>query len=419
VVGVLLATVLVVVLTALPARVVRRSARPMSSRARRLPGVVAKLWPSPSAMSGASAPWHGREAVAGGSALVGVGLAMLAVTAAGVTVASFDGLVAHPVDYGVAWDVFAGNIASPGAEAEAAARLAQVPGIAAASGVYSAGGRVGDTPLPLLGATSVDGVPPLSLVVSSGRAPSGAGEIALGAETMRTLGVGIGDTIDIVLDAENPTQVSALVVGQAVLSAWSDTTPGVGGVVDPRWIRPLAGGQAEAFAIRIDPGADRASVEAALEKIFPGAVRSSPPPTAVRNLHRVRALPWLLAAVVAGLAAAAVLHAVALSARARRREFGVLRGLGFRGRQVAGSVCWQALFLAAGAVAVGIPLGVAVGRVGWRLLAEGIGVQAVAVVPVAFVAAAGAAVLLGAVLLAALPGYRASRVPAQVALRSE
>ena len=93
--------------------------------------------------------------------------------------------------------------------------------------------------------------------------------------------------------------------------------------------------------------------------------------------------------------------------------------LGFVRRQVAAAVCWQATTVALAGIAVGAPLGVAAGRVLWRVFATNFGVVPVPVVPVLLLAALAAGVLAGANVLAAGPAVAAARAHPGQLLRSE
>ena len=77
----------------------------------------------------------------------------------------------------------------------------------------------------------------------------------------------------------------------------------------------------------------------------------------------------------------AIAHAIVVSVRRGRHDLGVLRALGFRGRDVGATVAWQAVALAVVGGAIGIPLGVLVGRFVWRAVAEGTGVRTVYELP--------------------------------------
>jgi predicted lysophospholipase L1 biosynthesis ABC-type transport system permease subunit len=105
--------------------------------------------------------------------------------------------------------------------------------------------------------------------------------------------------------------------------------------------------------------------------------------------------------------------------RRRRRDLAVLKTLGFTRRQVSGSVAWQATTIGVLALVVGIPLGLALGRVGWTLLAHELGVVAEPVWPVAAAVLAVPVTLALVNLLAFVPGRLAARTRPAVVLRSE
>jgi ABC-type antimicrobial peptide transport system permease subunit len=75
--------------------------------------------------------------------------------------------------------------------------------------------------------------------------------------------------------------------------------------------------------------------------------------------------PLLLALALAVFGAATLLHLLVSVAR-RRVEAGLLKALGFVRRQVAAAVCWQASVVALVGIAIGVPAGIAAGRVLWR-----------------------------------------------------
>ena len=127
----------------------------------------------------------------------------------------------------------------------------------------------------------------------------------------------------------------------------------------------------------------------------------------------------MLAGRLALLAASALAHLLVTSIRQRRRDLAVLKTLGFVRSQVSAAVAWQATTVAVVALAVGMPLGVALGRWTWSLLVDRIGLGAEPVVP-------GPALLVGVVgtvllanLVAAWPGRVAARTRPAVTLRSE
>ena len=112
-------------------------------------------------------------------------------------------------------------------------------------------------------------------------------------------------------------------------------------------------------------------------------------------------------------------HALLVCVRRQRRELAVYKSLGFTRRQVIGAVTTEATLLAPVGLAIGIPLGLIAARWGWRAIADGLGLAAEASIPIGIVAGSVLGVLLVANLAAAVPGWRASRIPAAEALRTE
>jgi hypothetical protein len=64
----------------------------------------------------------------------------------------------------------------------------------------------------------------------------------------------------------------------------------------------------------------------------------------------------------------------------RRRDTGLLKVLGFVRRQTAFAMSWQTTTVAVVGLVVGLPLGIAAGRLGWDLFAGYVGFVAVPVV---------------------------------------
>ena len=83
------------------------------------------------------------------------------------------------------------------------------------------------------------------------------------------------------------------------------------------------------------------------------------------------------------------------------------------------SVAWQATALAAVSLALGIPLGLALGNVIWRTVAEGVGIATITTVPVAALVLMVPAALLAVGLVAVLPARSAAHTIPAVALRAD
>ena len=176
--------------------------------------------------------------------------------------------------------------------------------------------------------------------------------------------------------------------------------------------------------VRLDPGADPDAVAARVRRSLGGGaeefrVVGVQRPADVVDLERVRTTPVVLAGLLALLGAATVAHALVTTIRRRRRELAMLKTLGFTRRQVSASIAWQASTIAVVAVIVGVPLGVAVGRTLWSVLARSIGVVAEPSVAWLAVALALPVLVLGANAVAAVPAWVAGRTRPAAVLRAE
>ena len=81
---------------------------------------------------------------------------------------------------------------------------------------------------------------------------------------------------------------------------------------------------------------------------------------------------------------------------------------------------WQGFFLAAAAIAVGVPIGLIGGRLLWNSIADGTNVLAVSETPWAAIGIVAASAVLGAaVVLAAVPAWSARHRQPGADLRTE
>jgi len=123
-----------------------------------------------------------------------------------------------------------------------------------------------------------------------------------------------------------------------------------------------------------------------------------------------------------GLAAVALLtiaHLLITSVRRRRRDFAILRALGFTSWQIRGTLCWQALTLAGIALVIGVPAGIACGRWCWQVFAHQLGITPVVAVPLTVLALVAAGWLAAAAVIAALPSQTVTRSSPARVLRSQ
>lgn len=261
-----------------------------------------------------------------------------------------------------------------------------------------------------------------------GHRPEGPDEVVLGARTMDRLGVGIGDEVTAGSDGRRFE-----VVGQAVFAGLGTypgadrTELGKGAMFARRSMAEV--GEGFGFASLVLRAADAGDLRTALDRIFGDQAsaieaeqievfRVPQRPADVQSLARVRSTPLVIAAVLASLGGAAFAFVLISGVRARRREIALLKTFGFRRRDVTGTVVWQATTTAIVAVAVGVPLGMIAGRVGWSVLADVLGVGGSAVLPADLLVVVVGAVLV-ANLIAIAPGVIAARTRPAAMLRSE
>jgi hypothetical protein len=373
---------------------------------------------------------RGPAAVPVGTALAGAITAVMAVAAALTFGASLDALVRSPWEQGWNWDVLVGN---PNTLTDPAGHV--VPRLASnrLAGSYSAmtnlngctidGAAVGNVLVfhPLKGAV----FPPLL----DGRPPRTPGEIALGSSTLRQIGRQVGQTVKL----RTPAGVTTMrVVGRMIVPSVGDLlTNGLG---EGAWVpdsyfqrlkTQLAGRRDvpplfyHLFAVRYAPGVPPARAYARLRHDFGPTVLRHLPGQNLINLQSVAGLPLLLAGLAGFLGAVTTGNTITIFVRRRRRDLAILKTLGFRRRQAAAAVAWQATAFILAALATGLPLGIAAGGWAWDLAAAQLQSAAPPVIPALAIALIVPAALLAGNALAALPARTAARTAPAISLRQE
>lgn len=352
------------------------------------------------------------------SALVSV-MAATALTAAAIVItASNHDLQRTPSLHGQPWDAYMS--ASPAIVEQLADPALAHPDVAAVarvtSGEVALSGDAGDV-VAVVGFDSLRGS--IDPVVLEGRPPRAPDEIALGATTLRSLDLSVGD--------ELPTPNGTLhVVGRAIVPIVDTDSPNEGGVLTADGLDRFAelGLQGEvesagvAFTVR--EGVD---VDALLEDdLGPAAARfgvKARVTSDVRNLSGIGRFPAALAALAAVLAAIGVVHTLHVIARARRRDIATLQAIGARRSSCARIMPTIALCLVVAGLLVGVPLGIATGRLIWQAIASFADVlERQTVNPNTLAGLIAAAMLLG--LVAAVPSaLRVRRQRLTQALRNE
>jgi ABC-type lipoprotein release transport system permease subunit len=336
-------------------------------------------------------------------ALAGAVTALTVIVGALVLSSSLDGLLESPDRFGAPWDFQLSGVDDSGEVTDAVASDARIAAAAlllpGELNVVSADGV--PTQVVAIGLQQLKGsIDPVAL---EGRAPLDDDELLVGSDTLAALGIDIGDRV--VVSGPRGTQ-RMIVVGRGIVPIVGGISTGIGIVGDFARLSSLGAGEliAEVDADgtlvgRTRTPADIESLRADLEESRIGLETPSRQPD-VTVLDEVRTVPKLVVAFTAALGGLAVLHALVVTGRRRRRDLAVLRALGCRPRQVGDVICWQGGVFALCSVAVGVPLGLIVGRVVWRSVAINTDVLPVVDVPwpvivgIAVAAIAGAAAVL-------------------------
>jgi ABC-type antimicrobial peptide transport system permease subunit len=387
-------------------------------------------------------PGRGRGAVPVRSALTGTVIAVAAVVAALVFGTSLVRLVDTPRLYGQDWTLGLslgfGSVPASGPSG-AGTVLSRVPGVAAYSGGDFGQISVDGQQVAAIGIRPLRGGEVFPTLLD-GRPPAAKDEIALGARTLRRLGKHIGDLVSVqVTPGARPVLMH--VVGEAIfpsfgVGTYTPTGLGDGAAVFAPLIPPNNIGCPKAtvcydfFLIRFRPGTPTTVISALSSRFVSELTAEGCPagtcqaltaaaPAAISNYARVRATPLVLGGLLALLAVALLAQVLVTTTRRRRRDLAVVKTLGFLRRQVSAAVAWQGTALAAVALLVGLPLGVAGGRWAWALFAGSVGVGSAAAVPPGAIALMIPVTLLLANAIAAGPGWSAARIKPAVALRHE
>jgi FtsX-like permease family len=354
-------------------------------------------------------------------ALAALAVGVTVVVGAWVVHGSLAALLDSPAERGWAWDAQVGNITSQDGAAAAARLLDQDADVAGYTG------QLGGVFVP------IDGHPtPITLldphgavagpIVLDGRAPAGLGEIGVGPQTLAALHKHVGDTVAV---ASPQGQVLQLrVVGTIVPMSAVDSLESFGdGALLPLATARQAAGPDQPlipsdYLVTFRDGIDRRAALTRLEDLFPRTVLVAPTSVDVDSLRRVDWLPVALAGLVGLLTVGTLAHVMITSVRRRRRDFGVLRAVGFTGAQLGAVVVAMAVAVALVVLAVGVPLGLAAGRVAWRIIADGLGTEASPQLPPRLLVVVPATIGL-AVLTAVVPAWRMVRRGSPEALRQE
>ncbi len=370
-----------------------------------------RLLPRPSAWALAGSTFalstgDQRRAVPARAALVGSVLGVAGLVGGLTFGASLDRLVATPPRWGWSGDVM---LVDSSDEVEAALRAD--PRIDAVTDVRSSAVRIDGASVTAHAYTPVEG--DVTWTPLTGRVPSRPDEVMLGSRLAARTGHDVGDRIPL---GDDRLRVVGIGIGPD-----SGGEPFGDNVLVTRTALARHATQQDfretyvRFADGIDQ-ADRDAIAAELGAEHEVEVRDVPTP--VQDLDELGVLPELLGGFLALLGTLALVHALAVTTRLRRRDLAVLRALGARPRQAAAAVLATSGTIAAIGLVIGLPLGWATARLVWGEVAAGTGVAGDVVVPPSVAVGLGLTIVV-AVAVALVPARRVARVRPADVLRSE
>lgn len=426
-------------------------ARPIGSgtRSTRIATAIGLPTPAVLGVRGAVQTSAVRTATPARSTIFGAALAVVLLVTTLTFGASLATLVSHPRLYGWNWSyAIVGNDDVP---PQSLSALRHDPDVAAVSG-WSTGANVQVDGLTV--PTMISGPDPaVTMPLLTGHPVRAPYQIVVGPTTLAELHKRVGDTVLVSYGtrADYPIYVPptrVLIVGTA-------TFPAMGGAGGAAFLHPSLGtgmwfswntasrlhkllegsiytlqGPNVAL-IRMRPHVSRAAAHANLDRIIASANRllakyqdavyllGVQRPAEIVNYRSMGATPSYLALGVALGAVVALASALSASVRSRRREFALLKALGFTGRQLAETIVWQATVTALIGIAIGVPVGIAIGRWLWTLFARSIAAVPEPAVPVVSIVLVGIGAIVIANLVGAMPGRLARRTPPALVLHTE
>jgi hypothetical protein len=337
---------------------------------------------------------------------------------------SLDGLVSTPDRYGQSFDLRV-SLQADGDWQAAARRLAADARVRDVSisrqGAVDVVTRSGSTlQVATTAVESLGGAAPLAVL--DGRAPAGPREIALASATMEAVGLHAGDRTMV----RGPCgEFDVAIVGRVIVPLTSSNYPDDGSILTADGYDQLCA-QANVASIDVNTSAlvrlrDDDDTDAVLHDWQSQGLPVSGPetPNSVQLIRDLRTVPAVVAAVVAVLGFAAAAHALVLTVRRRRHDLAVLRTFGLRPGQAGGVIRWQAATLAFAALLIGVPVGLAAGRLVWAAIAEPSNVVVRTDLRALGLALLVASVGVLALLAAVWPAHRAAHFRPADSLRSE
>jgi hypothetical protein len=368
-------------------------------------------------------PGQGRQATPVRSALFGTVIGLGGALAALSFGTSLDRLIETPARHGVNYDLVVSPFGDETDDTDglsAATEVAARDDVAAVSLIRTSKLSFHGETHDAFGLEAARGGIGYSLI--EGRPPAADAEVVLGDALLDELDLQVGDPL--VLEGG---QRQLTIVGRALFPPLDDanslatglgfTLAGLAAALDDIGDADSSSGF-PLLLVDVAPGLPVEVVRDTMSAEL-GDVRVATRPTSVGNLSEAQDVPIVLAAFLGLLGLLALANTVIASAVRRRADLAILRCLGFERRDVAATVRAHSATIVAVGLLGGLPIGAALGRWSWRLVARGAGVgddPAGLAAAVAIVVATAAA--LG-ILLALPSGRSAARTRPAVVLRAE
>ena len=376
--------------------------------------------------------------------LTGSVVAVTALVAALVFGASLTGLVTHPSRYGWNWTLLIQAEGGWGnwAPATIDKLVSHQPGVTGWSEFGFGQLAIRGTEVPVMGLLKQAGVHTVEPPTTSGHPLTGPDQIELGTETMRQLGLGIGDHVRVGTGSHQRlvTVVGTVTLPSLGVNLTDHPSLGRGAMMDDATLLAVQGfrpatasgditvastSYPSTAAIDVSSRGDARAVAARIIAANPdgtpgGTYQLGPQLGApVVNASQMGSQPLALAVGVAAAAVLALGLTILASVRRHRRDLALLKALGLRPRQVKAVIAWQASTILAIATIVGVPLGIAGGRWAWTSFATAIGVVPATVVPGASLVAVVAALFVAGNVLASGSALIAARIAPAATFRAE
>jgi hypothetical protein len=248
-----------------------------------------------------------------------------------------------------------------------------------------------------------------------GRAPRGAGEVMLGARLARSLGVDVGDRVQ--MRTVGGERVTRAVVGVGTGPVTGGQFAG-GVVLHPADVDRLALTQPFRGALlRIAPDADAHVTRRAIGRDMELIAPERPPD--VDNLAQLGRLPAVLVGFLVVLSVTVLANSLLVTVRRRRHELDTLRAIGFVHRQVRTVLVTTSTTTVAIGLVVGTALGLLVGAAAWRFTAQSVYVAGDAVLALGRLAVLSVAALVVAAAIALAVAHAVIRRSPATGLRTE